>query len=1588
LVNKFNKTMKSLVNIGTIIILFFQFILFPPFQPSFINTSTAYSTWTQESAQDFNQGTSENVTVTSKDEVILDHHIAYIEDNFYDESKINYKENLIVNTTVGEIKLLRLFNMFSLGFGGSDDDIGNSVKQTSDGGFIITGYTKSYDSAGKANMWLIKTDIYGNIEWNYTYGGTGWDQGRSIQETSDGGFIIAGNTGSYGGSGWKLWLVKTNNTGYEEWNKTYGGLYGYFVSETSDNGFIFIGHKASGFSNQRDFYLVKTDKNGTLEWSKSYGGSTEDDEGQAVVQTDDGGYVLTGWTKSYGAGNEDLWVIKTNSTGNMVWNKTFGGSGDDRGHSIIETANNEYVITGWTRSFGHGNYDMWLLKLNSTGEIIWNKTHGGYSADSGYCVEQTTDDGYIAIGGSTSFGYYDAFLVKTNSTGDMQWNQSIDWIGRYDVGLSVNQTKDGGYVITGLGERWDTSVNSNVFDYLLIKTDPYGNTVANGELRSTNLLTGKNTSLIETFSYTSSLPSGTSIEVQFSQDNITWYNSNGKLNGWDELKDGINSINLSKRNWKGDDFYYRMIFSSVSSNLPVLQRINITYQYYFTSGSFISIPFNCNESLHWQTISWNATKPAGTDIKFQLRSSNTNSNLNQKQFIGPEGTASSFYSISPGIIWSGHGNDSWIQYKAYLSTSNIEDTPIIINISISYNIYPNTTLTNPANNTVTLNNKPTFSWNFQDKDTKKQSAFQVIIDDSFVFDTIDYDSGVQLSSKQQWKFGTGISAKELPDGIWYWKARTRDNNGGWSVFSKPYSILIDTIAPVSETIIPRNNAYYNNMDEISGIAMDNQTSSGLAIITISIQRMTDKNYWNGFNWIIGTSWLSATGTNDWYFDSRTVPWTSGVNYKIRSRSVDNASNAEIPGEGTRFIFDLFKPESKIDNPKDNSFLNDIDKVSGTAMEINGSGIDRVEICIKCIEEDNYWSGAGWTPGEAWLVVEGTYNWTYDSKNIYWISGNHYNIRSKLIDNIGLIESSKVGITFTFDNEPPSDLGLLINDGDEYTNFKIVTLSLSAIDTGTELTDMSFSTDGSLWTEWESYDTSSTFELINEDGVKTVHFRVRDRVGNIALPIYDSIVYDTTPPTKSDIVINNNDKYTNSTLVTLNLNAKDTLSGLNLMTFKFDDGAWNDWKPFSNTISISLPSGDGEKKVHLKVQDKASNNGNIVFDTIILDSTPPSRVTILINEDSEITDSGQVELSLDAIDKGSGLSDMALSHDGIIWTAWEPYKNSKFIFLPNGDGEKHIYLKVKDQVGNIAPVVFDSIIFDSTPPEISIEINSGEIYTSSKKVILNLTSEDNLSGTNKMAFNIDGFTWTNWEEYSNNKTISLQGEDGEKTIYFMTKDYAGNVADSVFDQIILDTQPPHSLSILINDGIAETKTMKVLFTLDALDDHSGVDEMSFSSNKITWSPWVQFNDTMNYNLSMGDGEKTIYFRVKDRMGNIAAPVIASIILNTTKSEQNDTSTKDTDKKVGREIILLITIIIVIIICIMLLIRRRRIKDQEKGKTVKQSIDTQPISVKSKSPPGSLKRSIQSEGDVCFTCGQQLFYMKEQGKSYCYHCKKYE
>ena len=351
---------------------------------------------------------------------------------------------------------------------GSDAHV-RALAQTSDGGYIMAGHTKP--SGTDSQTLLAKADSTGNLQWSKTYGGAYTDEAHSVLQTSDLGYIVAGVTWPSSSVG-HLWVFKVDSSGNMQWNKTYGGQYNenaWSMVKTSDGGYAVAGFSNNFGSGDSDFWLVKIDASGVMQWNRAYG-TKGNDVAYSVIQSSDGGYALSGRQNG-----KQCWLVKTDSSGAMQWNKTYG---DPRvlsnGYSLIQTGDSGYAIGGFTESYNgtkNSPYDFWIVKTDSSGNMLWNKTYGGTSEDIARSLAQTSDGGYALAGYTESqgAGTQDVWLIRTDSSGKMQWSQTYGGLGT-DVANCMTRTRDGGYAIGGNTESFGLASAA----LLLMKTDGFG----------------------------------------------------------------------------------------------------------------------------------------------------------------------------------------------------------------------------------------------------------------------------------------------------------------------------------------------------------------------------------------------------------------------------------------------------------------------------------------------------------------------------------------------------------------------------------------------------------------------------------------------------------------------------------------------------------------------------------------------------------------------------------------------------------------------------------------------------------------------------------------------------------------------------------------------------------------------------------------------------------------------------------------------------------------------------------------------------------------------------------------------------------
>lgn len=396
--------------------------------------------------------------------------------------------------------------------GGSGYEFAHCVRQTSDGGYIMAGYTTSNDgnvsgNHGAEDFWIVKLDANGNIQWQKCIGGTNDEEANAIEQTSDGGFIIAGYTLSSdgdvnGNQGQEdAWIVKFSSTGIIQWQKCIGGTESdraNSVIQTADGGYAVAGFTfsnngdVSGNHGENDFLVFKLDAGGNLLWQKCFGG-TESEYANSIQESSSGGFIVAGYTYSDDGdvsgnhGSYDSWIIELTSTGIMLSQKCLGGTAIEFANEVQSVNSGGIIVVGNTGSNNgdvsgnhgtNGTYDQWIVRLNSSNGIIWQKCLGGTDEDVAFSFQQTNDGGFV-IGGNAwsmngnvinSHGNSDFWVVKMDIAGNIQWQKCLGG-SSFEMARSIRQTTDGGYIVSGftLSDNGDVSGNHGFYDAWVVK---------------------------------------------------------------------------------------------------------------------------------------------------------------------------------------------------------------------------------------------------------------------------------------------------------------------------------------------------------------------------------------------------------------------------------------------------------------------------------------------------------------------------------------------------------------------------------------------------------------------------------------------------------------------------------------------------------------------------------------------------------------------------------------------------------------------------------------------------------------------------------------------------------------------------------------------------------------------------------------------------------------------------------------------------------------------------------------------------------------------------------------------------------------
>jgi hypothetical protein len=413
-------------------------------------------------------------------------------------------------------------------FGGTKFEYCKSITYTHDGGYVLTGTTSSNDgdfvgtNKGKEDIIILKMNSRGNIQWKISYGGSEDERGLSITTSPDGGFVLTGRTKSNDGDfeemnkgGDDIFVIRLDSNGNVQWKRLFGGSgsdWGFSITTTHDGGYVLTGRTESNDGDfnklnngEDDIFVIKLDSKGSIQWKRLFGGSSIE-VGYSITTSPDGGFVLTGRTLSNSGdfnemnkGKEDIFVIKLDSNGGIQWKRLFGGSQNDWGFSITKTPDGGFILTGKTGpnvgdfiDMNKGKEVIIIVKMDSRGVVQWRKSFGESRNDWGLSITPTPDGGFVLTGRTgpndgdvkrMNMINEDIIIVKMNSRGDIEWKKSIGGSDS-EFGESIVTTRDGGYVLTGRTKSNDgefNKMNKGGDDIFVIKVDKNGNLQPNSK---------------------------------------------------------------------------------------------------------------------------------------------------------------------------------------------------------------------------------------------------------------------------------------------------------------------------------------------------------------------------------------------------------------------------------------------------------------------------------------------------------------------------------------------------------------------------------------------------------------------------------------------------------------------------------------------------------------------------------------------------------------------------------------------------------------------------------------------------------------------------------------------------------------------------------------------------------------------------------------------------------------------------------------------------------------------------------------------------------------------------------------------------
>ena len=1215
-------------------------------------------------------------------------------------------------------------------WGSSDTDIGFGVCVDRDKNVYVAGWTfGTFDGQannGSRDLCLTKYNSNGTKQWTRIWGSSDTDLGYGVSVDSVGNIYVAGHTsGSFDGQsnngGWDLCLTKYNSSGTKQWTRIWGSSspdFGRSVSVDSADNIYVAGYTEGSFDGQShiggyDLCLTKYNRSGTKQWTRIWGSSASEVGSGVSVDSADNIYVAGDTSGSFDGqsnnGVRDLCLTKYSGSGSSLWSRIWGSNTEDRGKGVsVDSAGNVYV-TGYTiGSFdgqsNNGDEDLCLTKYSISGTKQWTRIWGSSAREGGNGVSVDNAGNAYVVG--TTYGSFDGqsnpsgagiaslCLTKYNGSGTKQWTRI--WGANASNNGNGVTIDSNGYVYVGGSASGSFDGQTNPGGGSLCLTKKVGNFYLN--------ITNENKT------------------ISFGVDNIRL---SGKQSAIVRKMCVSNSANNEVQLFDSERYWITpSIILETGTNIIFVSGTNEVSD--FTSDSIIIVRGFTNEVYLDYPVSGWRTNALTLDFNVWFGSDI----LPDQRFLSTNSGASWFYYTNSltfpnegTYFWTAKGLDS-----SYNSHYAAQTNKLIITTTL-----PKISLLSPADNIILTNNFAVdLMANFG------SSSFERQLSTNSGVSWFDYEPGVPV-------YFPGV-------GVWNWTVRGR-NAAGWTTASETWTLEIKSEFPGDYAVFlqkPHDGAIYTDTN-----------------IEFSVASFGSFNFH-------GLSTNNSAFENVDFPVTKVMPegshfWTARGTYLIPSTTyvyAPTTNHFEIYTEESEATVRLVAPKNEA--KRDYHFVNfDIFLHKTESAEIStNNGATFFEF-----DPPVYFSEIG------------EYFWTARAKDILnnWVYANKTN-----------------SIILT-ENVPPVANHIIINSGANYVSNRNVNLSLSASDDYlTEMRISNFSDfSGSFWQE---YSTSTNWTLTSGDGNKTVYAQFRDLSGNLSEIISTNTIFDETKPIVDFVAFSSNP--TKAGTLTAAVNFVDFPAGMEttvlptvyFVTANNRTGNFSDIDFVGNVFrceSTVLNGDDGIASLDLlDGKDKAGNKmlPALNFTNFLIDTTAPTNYSIEINGGAVLAASHNVNLSINAEDVLS--IEMMIANDaGFSGGSWESYSATKSWTLSGGDGERTVFIKFRDVLGNESGTETDSITVDATAPtSLSLGINSGANFVDNQNVNLTLSASDAHLSEMRIS-NSSDFSGSFWQEYSTSTNWTLTAGDGTKTVYAQFRDLVGNTSDVVSASIILDETKP-------------------------------------------------------------------------------------------------------------------------------------------------------------------------------------------------------